>query len=171
MAFTKALEEAGIEQQFAVPYVHQQNGKAKQAIRTLKGCSLAMLKAAALPLTLWGEAILTATYLWNHTKSTVLPPGKTPDGMVNNKKPDLSHFRIFGLHCWACIPTKLQSKLRPKSRRALFMGYPEGVKGYRLYDTTSRAYFIAHDVTFNEDLVSAGDEEDKDKDESMPPLP
>ena len=32
MAFTKVLEEAGIEQQLAAPYTHQQNGKAEQAI-------------------------------------------------------------------------------------------------------------------------------------------
>lgn len=32
MVFTKVLEEAGIEQQLAAPYTHQQNGKAEQAI-------------------------------------------------------------------------------------------------------------------------------------------
>ena len=95
MAFTKVLEDAGIERQLAAPYAHQQNGKAEQAIRTLEGHSLAMLEAAGLPLTLWGEAVLTAAYLWNRTKSTALPPGKTPYEMVNNRKPDLTHLRVF----------------------------------------------------------------------------
>ena len=97
--FTRALEEAGIERQLAAPYAHQQNGKAKRAMQTLEGCSLTMLEAAGLPSTLWGEAVLTAAYLWNHTESAALPPGKTPYEMVNNKKPDLSHLRVFGLRC------------------------------------------------------------------------
>ena len=130
-----------------------------------------MLEAAGLPLTLWGEAVLTAAYLWNWTESTVLPPGKTPYKMVNNKKPDLSHLHIFGSRCWVHIPTELQSKLGPKSRQALFMGYPEGVEGYHLHDTTSGTFFIACDVIFNEDLGSAGDEEDEDEDEPMLPSP
>ena len=58
-----------------------------------------MLEAAGLPSTLWGEAVLTAAYLWNHTESAALPPGKTPYEMVNNKKPDLSHLRVFGSRC------------------------------------------------------------------------
>ena len=95
-AFTKVLEDAGIERQLAAPYAHQQNDKAEQAIQTLEGHSLAMLETAGLPLTLWDEAVLTAAYLWNRTESTVLPPGKTPYKMVNNRKPDLTHLRMFG---------------------------------------------------------------------------
>ena len=37
MAFTKALEDAGIERQLAAPYAHQQNSKAEWVIWTLKG--------------------------------------------------------------------------------------------------------------------------------------
>lgn len=50
------------------------------------------------------------------------------------------------------------------------MGYPEGVKGYHLCDATSGTFFVAHDIIFDEDLRNAGDEEDEDKDEPMPPL-
>jgi transposase InsO family protein len=42
-AFTKELQDAGIERQLASPYAHQQNRKAKRAIRTLQGHALAML--------------------------------------------------------------------------------------------------------------------------------
>lgn len=113
--FTKALEEAGIQRQLAAPYAHQQNGKAERAIRTIEGRSLAMLEATGLPLTLWGEAVLTAAYLWNRTESVALLPGTTSYKVVNGKKPDLSHLRVFGACCWARIPTELQSKFGPKS--------------------------------------------------------
>ena len=113
--FTKALEEAGIQRQLAAPYAHQQNGKAEHAIQTIEGRSLAMLEATGLPLTLWGEAVLTAAYLWNRTESVALLPGMTSYEVVNGKKPDLSHLRVFGARCWARIPTELQSKFGPKS--------------------------------------------------------
>ena len=59
----------------------------------------------------------------------------------------------------------MQSKLGPKSRWALFMGYPEGVKGYHLRDTTSGAFFVARDVIFDEDFGGTEDEEGEDEDE------
>ena len=169
--FTKALEEAGIEQQLTAPYAHQQNGKAERAMRTLEGHSLAMLEAAGLPSTLWGEAVLTAAYLWNRTESAALPPGKTPYEMVNNRKPDLSHLRVFGSQCWACVPTELQSKLGPKSRRAIFMGYPEGVKGYCLRDSSTGAFFVARDVIFDKDLLGNVTDDDEEEESVAPPTP
>ena len=50
-----------------------------------------MLEAADLPSNLWGEAVLTAAYLWNRTESVSLPPGITPYELANGTKPDLSH--------------------------------------------------------------------------------
>lgn len=55
-----------------------------------------MLETAKLPLNLWGEAILTAAYLWNRTELVSLPMGITPYEMVNGRKPDVLHLRIFG---------------------------------------------------------------------------
>ena len=169
--FTKALEEVGIERQLAAPYAHQQNGKAERAMGTLKGCSLAMLEAAGLPSTLWGEAMLTAAYLWNRTESAALPPGKTPYKMVNNRKPDLFHLHIFGSRCWARVPTELQSKLGPKSHQAIFMGYPEGVKGYRLRDSSTGTFFVVRDVIFDEDLLGNVTDNDEEEESVAPPTP
>jgi hypothetical protein len=174
-AFSAVLADAGISRQLSAPYAHQQNGKAERAMHTLKGRLLAMLEAAGLPLTLWGEAVLTAAYLWNRTEFASLPPGRTPFEMVNGVKPDLSHLRIFGSHCWAHIPAELQSKLGPKSRRAVFLGYPDGTKGYRLRDAENGTFFIVRDVIFDEELPALLDpEDDDDEDDSvaaLPPIP
>lgn len=106
-AFTKALQDAGIERQLSAPYAHQQNRKAECAICTLQGCALAMLEAAKLPPSLWGEAVLTAMYLWNRTESTTLPPGQTPFERLMVANPifltsgssALSAGHIFPLNC------------------------------------------------------------------------
>ncbi|KIJ11431.1 hypothetical protein PAXINDRAFT_57459, partial [Paxillus involutus ATCC 200175] len=55
----------------------------------------------------------------------------TPYEMRHSMQPNLSHLRIFGARCFACIPPELQMKLGPRSREAIFVGYPLGVKAYR----------------------------------------
>ncbi|KAF9223357.1 hypothetical protein BS17DRAFT_706068, partial [Gyrodon lividus] len=53
------------------------NGKVEWVICMLEGQLYAMLEHAHLPWSLWGEAVLTAIYLFNRTESCALPPGKT----------------------------------------------------------------------------------------------
>ena len=86
--------------------------------------------------------------------------------MVNGCKPDVSHLHIFSLRCWARIPTELQTKFGPHSRRAIFMGYPDGVKGYQVHDPTTGAFFIAHNVKFNEELPAIADSDSNDDEDN-----
>jgi hypothetical protein len=172
--FTRALQEAGIERQLSAPYAHQQNGKAERAIRTLEGRMFAMLETARLPANMWGEAVLTACYLWNRSESSALPvAGTTPFELVNGRQPDLSHLRVFGARCFARIPTELQAKLGPHSRHAIFVGYPEGTKGYRLRATDNGTFFVARDVIFDENMPgsphsSSDSDDDSDTASSIP---
>ena len=76
--FVSALDAAGISHRLSAPYMHQKNGVAERIIRTIEGHLLAMLHLAGLPQTYWGEAALTAAYLYNRTESRVLPPGRHP---------------------------------------------------------------------------------------------
>lgn len=167
-AFVKDLQDSGIERQLSAPYAHQQNGKAERAIRTIEGRLFAMLETAGLPANLWGEAALTACYLWNRSASSTLPSDVTPYEMVNGRKPDLSYLRVFGSKCFARIPTELQTKLGPHSRRAIFVGYPEGTKGYRLRDSNG-SFFTARDVIFDERFPTIGPESrDSDSEDEVP---
>ena len=47
---------------------------------------------------------------------------------------------------------ELQMKFGPHSRHMILMGYPDGVKGYRVCNMTNRAFFMARDVIFDETL-------------------
>ena len=65
------------------------------------------------------------------------------------KAPKLAHLRPFG--CIGYVHMK-QGKLESRAMKAVFLGYPKGVKGYRLWLIDERKVVISRDVTFNEKL-------------------
>ena len=67
------------------------------------------------------------------------------------------------------IPLELQLKFRLKSCRALFMGYPDGVKGYRLWGLLTGTFFVARDVIFNENVPTLMPDSDSNEEEGMSP--
>ena len=166
-AFTKSLELAGIERQLSAPYAHQQNGKAERVLRTVEGRMYAMLDYAKLPQSLWGEAALCVAYLFNRSESHALLPGKTPYEMLHGTQPDVSHLRIFGSRCFARIPPELQEKLGPHSREAVFLGYPPGVKAWRLRDKATGAFFNSRDIIFDESFSDCPFPDSDDDDEDL----
>ena len=170
VAFSKTLQDARIEWQLSAPYAHQQNGKAERAMHMIEGRLFALLETARLPATLWGKAVLTVCYLWNRSESQALPSGTTPYEVVNGKQPDLSHLHVFGSYCFTCIPTEIQSKLGPHSCEAIFMGYPDGTKGYRLCDKLTGTFFVARNVIFDENLPSVMYHSDSDDESDDAPV-
>lgn len=65
-------------------------------------------------------------------------------------KPSVAHLKIFGCVCYAKAPDEKRSKLDAKSVLAVFIGYSERSKGYRLYDVETKKVFISRDVVFDE---------------------
>jgi hypothetical protein len=151
-AFVGVLEGMGIERDVVPRYEHWQNGKMERVFRTLQGRMLAMLTAAQLPLTYWGEAALTAGFLFNLTTSSTLPNGITPFEILKTTKPDVSHLRTWGVRCFAHVPVELQTKLGSKSMECLFMGYPPGGRGYRVRSLTTNHFFDSGNVIFDENI-------------------
>jgi hypothetical protein len=76
--------------------------------------------------------------------------GVTPYEAWSGKKPEVTHFRIFGSRAWARIPSDRRKAMEAQSKECIFVGYPEGVKGYRLLYTTSDTLFIQRSVKFEE---------------------
>ena len=58
--------------------------------------------------------------------------------------------KIFGCDSYALIHRNQHSKLDPKLKCCVFVGYDYSVKGYRLWDPSSRKIVISRDVTFDE---------------------
>jgi hypothetical protein len=62
---------------------------------------------------------------------------KAPFEAWSGLKTEVTHFRIFGSHAWARIPSEKRKALDPQSTECIFIGYPDGEKGYRLIDISS----------------------------------
>ena len=148
--FTAYLRDHGIVRESSAPYAHEQNGKAERLMRTLQGRTRSMMTAVGAPPSLWGEAVLACSFLFMLTPSRALPGHCTPYEMVHGRSPDLSRLRVWGCRCFARVPTELQTKLGSRSRECRLMGFPEGVKGYRVRDVSSGTFFNSCDVIFDE---------------------
>jgi hypothetical protein len=60
---------------------------------------------------------------------------------------DYDFLHVFG--CPAYFHVR-ESKLDPRAKKALFMGFSDGVKGYRLWCPDTQKVILSRDVTFNE---------------------
>ncbi|GJW93337.1 zinc finger, CCHC-type containing protein [Tanacetum coccineum] len=97
------------------------------------------------------EATCTAAYLINGSPSIAIEKN-TPMEMWSGHPSDYGMLRIFG--CVAYSHDK-QGKLDPRAVKCALLGYPEGVKGYRLYrlDNESPKIVTSRNVVFNESVM------------------
>ena len=118
-----------------------------------------MLRTAGLSNSFWAEAANTACYVINRSPSTAIDL-KTPMEMWTGKPADYSTLHSFGCPAYVMYNTQERTKLDPKSRKCIFLGYAEGVKGYRLWDPTTHKVIISRDVIFVEDRLQWKDGND-----------
>ena len=112
----------------------------------------AMLYDQGLPKFQWGEAANTAVYIQNRCPDSALD-SKTLEEVFTGKKPDVSHFRVFGCLVYFHVPKEKRSKLDAYGKKGMFVGYSETSKAYRIYVPGQREVEICHDVTFDEDAT------------------
>ncbi|GJS34882.1 gag-pol polyprotein [Tanacetum coccineum] len=116
-----------------------------------------MLATASLGKSFWAEAVNTTCYVINRSPSTAVEL-KTPMEMWTGKPVNYSNLHIFGSSVYVMYNTQETTKLDPKSRKCLFLGYADGVKGYRLWDPTTHKVVVSRDVVFMEDKIQENEE-------------
>jgi hypothetical protein len=65
----------------------------------------------------------------------------------------VTHFCIFGSRAWARIPSESRKALDPQRIECIFVGYLDGVKGYRLIDISSERLIIEQIFQFEESVL------------------
>lgn len=147
--FENYLKEVGIIHQKTNAYTPEQNGLSERINRTIVERARCLLFDAKLDKKFWAEATNTAVYLRNRSVASGLN-NKTPFELWTNRKPDLSHIRIFGSEVMVHIPKEKRLKWDSKSKKQILVGFSENVKGYRVYDPIKRSVTTSRDVIVHE---------------------
>ena len=77
--------------------------------------------------------------------------GKIPYEVVFGVKSSYEHIKIFGNLCFALHRPKLEDMFASRGWKCVFVGYPYGKKGWKLYDLETHEIFMSRDVIFYEE--------------------
>ena len=108
-----------------------------------------MLSGAELGQEFWAEVVETTCYLVNRSPSSALED-KTPQEIWTGKNPSISHLRVFGCDAYVHVPKEKRTKLDSKFEKCIFIGYKDGLKGYKLWNLVTRKVVYSRDVAFRE---------------------
>ncbi|KAH9750670.1 hypothetical protein KPL71_013960 [Citrus sinensis] len=147
--FEAFCQKYGILRHKTVRFTPQQNGLAERMNRTIIDKTRCMLINSKLSRCFWAEAVSTS-----------------------GRPPKFENLRIFGCPAYVHIN---QGKLNAKALKGFFVGYPDGVKGYRVWCGEQRECIISRDVVeFSGHERVASDSEDmvntEDQDTESPTL-
>uniref|UniRef100_A0A2N9FEH3 CCHC-type domain-containing protein n=1 Tax=Fagus sylvatica TaxID=28930 RepID=A0A2N9FEH3_FAGSY len=138
--FLKFCEEHGIKRHFTVRKTPQQNGVAERLNRTITETARCLRVAL---------------------------DGKVAEEVWTGQEVDYSFMRIFGCLAYVHISGEDRSKLDPKSKKCIFLGFKKGVKGYKLWDPVVQKVVISRDVVELDELESQSDEEPHSNDQEQ----
>ncbi|KAJ9541609.1 hypothetical protein OSB04_028115 [Centaurea solstitialis] len=121
--FDNHLMECGIVSQLIPPYTPQMN------------------------VSFWGHALEPAAHILNRVPTKSME--NTLYEIWTGKNPKLSFLKIWGCEVYVKRPTS--EKLKPKSDKCIFVGYPKTTVGYYFYNPTENKVFVARNGEFLED--------------------
>nr|GEV31720.1 integrase, catalytic region, zinc finger, CCHC-type, peptidase aspartic, catalytic [Tanacetum cinerariifolium] len=139
----------GILHQTSVAQTPEQNGIVKRRNSTLVEAARTMLNAAKVPLFFWTEAIATSCFTQNH--SLVIPRHeKTRYHIINDQKPSVKFFHIFGSLCYIVRDGENLNKMKGKGDACIFVGYSTQSRAYRVFNKRTRVIVETIHVNFEE---------------------
>jgi hypothetical protein len=106
----------------------------------------AIIISARLPFNLCGEVLLTACYVHNRVLSKKIQT--FPYELWNDRKFNLSYFKVWECVAYFRVPDSKRTKLRPRAIKSVFVGYAVNFKAYRLLDLSSNTIVESRDVEF-----------------------
>ena len=148
------LKESGIHYQSTCVDTPQQNGIAERKNKHLLEVARAIMFSMNVLKCLFGQAVLTTSYLINRMPTRVLKYN-TPLNCFKRFFPlsriysDLP-LKVFGCIAFVHVPNNTQTKLDPRAEKCVFIGYASNKKGYKCYNPQTRKIYVSMDVLFFE---------------------
>nr|GEX26901.1 hypothetical protein [Tanacetum cinerariifolium] len=139
----------GISHQTSVARTPEHNGVVERRNRTLVEAARTMLSAAKVSMFFWAEAI--ATTCFTQYRSLVIPQyEKTPYHIINDQKPPIKFFYIFGSLCYIVRDGKNLDKMKEKGDACIFVWYSTQSRAYRVFNKRTRVIVETTHVNFDE---------------------
>nr|GFA75010.1 hypothetical protein [Tanacetum cinerariifolium] len=127
----------------------EQNGVIERRNRTLIEAARTMLSTTKVLLFFWAEAIATTCFTQN--RSLVIPlREKTPYHIINDRKPSVKFFFIFGSLCYIVKDGENLDKMKEKGDACIFVGYSTQSRAYRVFNKRTRVIVETIHVNFDE---------------------
>ena len=150
--WTSYMKDEGIQWETTTTHTPEKNGVFKCLNCSIFNCVWTTLIDASLPLHFWAEVVNYIMYIKNCSSTCIL--SITPFEMCYKIKPD-----ILCLHCFSCVAYILDDnpdwcKLNPKGKHALFIGYSETQKGWRVYHSEKKQIQVSAHIKFDDNHLT-----------------
>nr|GEV92553.1 Gag-Pol polyprotein [Tanacetum cinerariifolium] len=147
--------------QTSVARTPKQNGVVKRRIHTLVEAARTMLSAAKVLLFFWAKAIATTCFTQNRSL-VITRQEKTHYHIINDRKPSVKFFHIFGSLCYIIRYGENLDKLKEKGDACIFVGYSTQSRAYRVFNKRTRVLVETIHVNFDELCQMASDHASSD---------
>ena len=153
--FQNFLDECGIAREHTVRNRPQQNGVAERANRLFAERIVALLEESGLSRKYWAECLAALIHVLNRCPTSAVE-GKTSYEVWYKKKPSVGHLRVWGCLAYVHIQKDKRAKLGSHMEKCIFIGYPDGYKGWKFYNPETNKVIICERADFDERYTYEG---------------
>ena len=151
LALTQFLASIGTLHQFSYVERPKQNSVVERKHQHLLNVARALYFQSKVHISFWGNCVTIVVLLINRTPSPLLKHS-SPFNILFKKEPNYHALRSFGCFSFASTLPSSRNKFSPRAVPAVFVGYPQGYKGYKLYSLDTKKFFVSRDVVFHESI-------------------
>ncbi|KAG7528682.1 Integrase catalytic core [Arabidopsis suecica] len=148
-AFNDYCMSMGVSVEHPVAHVHTQNGLAESFIKRIQLIARPLLMRSKLPVAAWGHTVLHASELIRIRPSS--EHRYSPSQLLMGHEPDISHLKTFGCAVYVPIAPPHRTKMGPKRRMGIYVGFDSPTIIKYLEPTTGDLFKARYaDCHFNE---------------------
>nr|GFB18651.1 hypothetical protein [Tanacetum cinerariifolium] len=150
--FLDHLKDHGIITHHTPPYTPQHNGVPERRNRTLLDMVRSMMSQTTLPKSFYDYTLETAARILNMVLTKKVE--KTSYEVWHGQAPKLSYLKVWGCETLVKRDTLTKpDKLKPKSIKCIFLGYPKETICYSFYYPPENKVLVARNAEFLENSL------------------
>lgn len=145
------MHKNGTQHHYSCPYRPQNNAVVERNHQHFFNVASSLFFQSKIFFSFWDDCISIATHNVNRTPSPIIKH-HSPYELLYDTCPNYDKLKVFGCLAYAATIPHPRSKFLPRANPCVFIGCPNGVKGYKLYNIDTKTIIISRYVVFNETI-------------------